>query len=111
MKDAEYSYVTHGFMHESALIVVRDDGKTNIGDYVSADLKNKNSEISTHKLREIVRTTGQIKCPITGMLIRDNQLVDPEEEGGEEIFSREYINEMTEKYLGNILLSSSLFIN
>jgi len=99
VKDAEYSHITHGFMHESALIVVKDDGQTRVGDYVSANLVNKNSEISTHKLREIIRTSGQIKCPITGMLIRENQLVDPEEEGGEEIFSRKYINDMHDKYL------------
>ena len=89
-------------MHESALIVVKDDGQTRVGDYVSANLVNKNSEISTHKLREIIRTSGQIKCPITGMLIRENQLVDPEEEGGEEIFSRKYINDMHDKYLGKL---------
>ena len=90
-------------MHESALVVVKDDGQTRVGDYVSANLVNKNSEISTHKLREIIRTSGQIKCPITGMLIRENQLVDPEEEGGEEIFSRNYINDMHDKYLGKLI--------
>jgi len=101
VRDAEFNAVTLGFYHEQALVVVKDSGKTRIGDYISATLTNKDGEIFTHALREIVRASGHVKCPITGQLIRDNQLVDPSDEAndGEDIFDRQYIEQMHETHL------------
>lgn len=97
VQDAEYSYITHDFFHEHALIVVKDSGETRIGDYISADKVNENSQIFTHHLRDVIRTSGYTKCPITGHLIRDNRLVDPadeQEEENEDIFDRTKILKM-----------------
>lgn len=85
------------FFHEHALIVVKDSGETRIGDYISADKVNENSQIFTHHLRDVIRTSGYTKCPITGHLIRDNRLVDPadeQEEENEDIFDRTKILKM-----------------
>ena len=109
VKDAEYYYVTHTFQHEAALVYVRDNGKTRIGDYISAIKVNENATTFTHKLKEIVRTSGHVKCPITGQLIRDNQLVDTEDLE-ENVFDRQKILDMHDEYLGMSFLLSQDFL-
>ena len=84
--------------------MVRDNGETLIGDYIRAD-QSESDKLCSHQMKEIIRTTGHIKCPLTGFLIRDNQLIDSEEEqefDGEDIFTREKLTDMHETYLGNL---------